>query len=91
MTIDHMLALQIFCNYDIIRKDVVASYKKDGPRETDESLRVRHSEYANLGRLLYECIRLYGTNIAKHDGFHMVCHLLPRCGGNGFVIFHFLI
>lgn len=71
ISIDHMLALMIFCNYDILRRHIVSVFKKLKLSESDESLKLRHSEYAHICRLLYESIRLFGTNIAKHQGFSM--------------------
>eukprot|EP01084_Bolivina_argentea_P045147 83105_1 len=72
ISIDHMLSLMMFCNYDIIRKNIINVYNKlKGGTETDDELKLRHSEYFNVCKLLYECIRLYGTNISKYDGFQM--------------------
>jgi len=71
MTIDHMIALMIFCNYDVLRKHIVSVYSKSDAHEKDAELRSRHTEFANLCRLLYEAVRLYGTDIGKHGGFNM--------------------
>eukprot|EP01083_Nonionella_stella_P216523 778184_1 len=58
ISIDHMLALMIFCSYDIMRKHIASVYHKKDERESDDAFTLRHAEYANMCRLLYEGIRL---------------------------------
>ncbi len=54
---------------NIIRKNVINVYNKLNNTETDHELKLRHSEYFNVCKLLYECIRLYGTNIVNMIDF----------------------
>jgi len=67
ISIDHMLALLLFCNYDILRKHIASTYQKQSSSSTDADVRRRHSEYGHICRWLYEAIRLYGTDMAQQE------------------------
>eukprot|EP01083_Nonionella_stella_P252437 869759_1 len=63
VTIAHIMAMLMYCNYSNLQNQFSKTYRKVSPDETDESLKKRHSNYYHLGRLLRELVDCYGTSL----------------------------
>eukprot|EP01084_Bolivina_argentea_P268224 455519_1 len=58
--IEHLLSMMLYCNFTILQQKCSETYRKINQYETDASLKQRHSNYANWGRLLRELVDAYG-------------------------------
>eukprot|EP01084_Bolivina_argentea_P142841 250905_1 len=56
----HLIAVLIRCNDDILQRKFAETYRKLSKDELVSSVIKRHSNFANLGRYLRECIELFG-------------------------------
>eukprot|EP01084_Bolivina_argentea_P014135 26431_1 len=61
VTLQHLLAMMIYCNMDLLQRKFTETYRKTTSNETDESLKQRHSNYAIFGKLLRELVECFGT------------------------------
>eukprot|EP01084_Bolivina_argentea_P201179 343920_1 len=66
LTTQHLVALQIYCNYTELSYKFSETYRKF-KNESDYSLKKRHSNYANMGRLLREFVDCFGTDMRVHN------------------------
>eukprot|EP01084_Bolivina_argentea_P105311 188546_1 len=62
ISINHLIAMMIHCNFDILNAKFCDSCRMDENHDID-GLITKHSNFAHLGRLLRECVDLYGTEI----------------------------
>ena len=65
ISIDHMLSLIIYSNYKFLQQAFKQTFIKKSGNETNGDLIKRHSNFANFGKLLYESIHLFGTDISS--------------------------
>eukprot|EP01084_Bolivina_argentea_P012959 24289_1 len=56
---EHLMAIMIYCNNDVLSSKFSETYRKLSEKETDEELKKRHSNYYWLGRLLRECVACF--------------------------------
>eukprot|EP01083_Nonionella_stella_P171848 587962_1 len=67
ITVDHIMAMMVYCNYDAIRHALDATYvRKDGD-ETDAQLMRRHAHLYHLGKLLRESVECYGVEAHQSE------------------------
>eukprot|EP01083_Nonionella_stella_P094648 265625_1 len=57
----YLIAVMAYCNLDRLQFKFSQTFRKLSSTETDLSLITRHSNYYYLGRLLRECVRMFGT------------------------------
>eukprot|EP01084_Bolivina_argentea_P254484 427816_1 len=67
----HLVAMMTYCNYDKLQRIFSETYRRIPASESDKSLKTRHSNYANLGRLLRECVECFGMNESHSDIQHL--------------------
>ena len=60
ITIPHIMSLLFYTNYTKQSYEFSASFRKVWYNETDESLKKRHSNFAQWARLLRECVECFG-------------------------------
>eukprot|EP01084_Bolivina_argentea_P213259 362246_1 len=63
ITIQHLIAVMVYCNLDKLQFKLSKTYRKNACNESDNSLKTRHSNYYHVGKLLRECVKMYGTKI----------------------------
>eukprot|EP01084_Bolivina_argentea_P069938 127195_1 len=59
----HLVAILVYCNFEVLQFKFSQTYRKLTLDESDNSLKNRHSNYFWLGKLLLECVRIFGTSI----------------------------
>lgn len=62
ITIDHLFAIILYCDFSILCTDFSATFRFDNIFEDLKSLKRRHSHFANFGRLLVESVLDFGIN-----------------------------
>eukprot|EP01084_Bolivina_argentea_P174499 302279_1 len=62
ITVSHVMAMMIYCNYDYLQSKLSETYRHIPFNETDDMLKLRHSNYYNLGKLLREVVECYGSS-----------------------------
>eukprot|EP01084_Bolivina_argentea_P185635 320117_1 len=60
VTVQHLLAMMIYCDFDLLQKNFTETCRKIDQYEDDHSLRKRHSNFANWARLLRELVDCWG-------------------------------
>lgn len=64
ITINHIISILIYCNFHELSRYFRATYiSRDEENETMQKWKMRHSEFANLGRLIRDTIEDYGMSI----------------------------
>eukprot|EP01084_Bolivina_argentea_P255423 429594_1 len=64
MTEKHLIAMMLYCNYDKMQRKLSETYTKSDEKESDTSLKERHSNYYFWGRSLRECVECFGTDFS---------------------------
>eukprot|EP01084_Bolivina_argentea_P226396 382442_1 len=59
ITVEHLVAVMTYCNYDRLQYVFTSTYRRIPVTETDDSLKKRHANFANLGRLLRELLECF--------------------------------
>eukprot|EP01083_Nonionella_stella_P145636 456719_1 len=59
----HVLAVLLYTNHTYLSAAFSLSYRKLSGSESDDTLKKRHSEYANWGRLLRETVECWGYGL----------------------------
>eukprot|EP01084_Bolivina_argentea_P045660 84053_1 len=59
----HLVSMMVYCNYDQLQREFSKTYRKIAVTESDESLKQRHSNFAQLGRLLRETLECFSPLI----------------------------
>eukprot|EP01083_Nonionella_stella_P110505 323385_1 len=55
----HVIAIMVYCNFDQLQAKFSMTYRRTSPNEHYLSMIRRHSNYANLGKLLRELVECY--------------------------------
>ena len=76
IAITHIIAMMVYCNYDNTQYQFSKTYRKSDINESTESLIEQHSVYGNLGRLLFECVHIFGFRTGPKDTFY---HGINQC------------
>ena len=69
ITKSHLIAILLYCNYDILQREFAKTHYKQivdnetNENETNEELKLRHSNFYHFGRLLRELIECFGKKI----------------------------
>eukprot|EP01084_Bolivina_argentea_P113056 201584_1 len=61
ITLPHIQSLLLYTNNTILCYYFSKTYRYESNNESDESMKKRHSEYANFGRLLKETVEVFGV------------------------------
>eukprot|EP01084_Bolivina_argentea_P077176 139904_1 len=72
----HILCIMFYTNFTNLQNELTKTYRKLSSKESDESIKQRHSKYGHWGRYLRETIDLFGTTFqyAKSDMFKQFYH-----------------
>eukprot|EP01084_Bolivina_argentea_P036057 66736_1 len=62
ITLEHILAMMTYCNYDQLQHVFSATYRKKSD-ESDEELKKRHSQYFWMGMLIREAVECFGDSL----------------------------
>eukprot|EP01084_Bolivina_argentea_P312395 540834_1 len=62
MSVDHIIALMIYCNYDQLQSQFTKTFWKQNQKMTDFQFKKRHRQYYFLARSLRECVECFGLN-----------------------------
>eukprot|EP01084_Bolivina_argentea_P118371 210042_1 len=62
MGLDHLIAMMVQCNFEILQNQLRKTYRRSQPNETDKKLKERHQMFYWLGRRLRECVECFGMN-----------------------------
>eukprot|EP01084_Bolivina_argentea_P310901 538060_1 len=82
MSINHLISMMIYCNYDELQKKFSETFRKLGKYETNKSLKRRHRNYYHLAKLLRECVECFGMycgEILEMDQCISVFHGINKC------------
>eukprot|EP01084_Bolivina_argentea_P292598 503041_1 len=60
IALKHLIALLIYCNYDVLQFKFTETYRKLSSQETIDSMKKRHTNYFFIGKLLRECVECFG-------------------------------
>jgi len=69
VTMEHLIAVILYCDFGDLCTAYSATYRLDGPFEDLKSLKKRHSAFAHLGRLLVELVLDFGINGEEWDEY----------------------
>eukprot|EP01084_Bolivina_argentea_P193223 331523_1 len=61
MSIHHLIAMMVYCNFDILQQKFTETFRYQSKNESDTELKERHRNYHHLGRLLREFAECYGV------------------------------
>ena len=75
VTVAHIVALLLYCDYTITCKEFSETFRKIWPFESDDSLKRRHAEVAIWSRLLRELIECFGFPMRQPDEEMKYCHV----------------
>eukprot|EP01084_Bolivina_argentea_P264962 449005_1 len=67
MGINHLIALMLYCNFDIFSFEFSKTFRKLHQNEDDNSMIKRHLNFFWLARLLRECVECYGMFFTKYE------------------------
>eukprot|EP01084_Bolivina_argentea_P196563 336929_1 len=67
MNVNHILAMMIYCNYDLIPYEFSKTYRKIHANESTQSIKTRHAEFYYLGKYLNGIANTYGQEVGKND------------------------
>eukprot|EP01083_Nonionella_stella_P204280 744816_1 len=76
MSIQHLISIMLYCNFDQLQGVFSASYRKD-KKESNQDLINKHSEWHQLGKYLREVVEVFGTKISTEE------KRLRKLGGRG--------
>eukprot|EP01084_Bolivina_argentea_P141304 248324_1 len=81
ITILHIFSVLVYTNHTELSAEFTKTFRKLSDTETDDSLKKRHAEYANWGRLLRETVECWGTSLQDASSmkyfYHGIsCHML---------------
>eukprot|EP01084_Bolivina_argentea_P184442 318097_1 len=65
ITIQHILSLLIYCNYDVLQHEFSKTYRAIYKNESKQSIIKRHSEFYFLGKYLKEAVHRLGLSITQ--------------------------
>ena len=68
VTKEHIYAIILYCDYGKLCTAFSATFRRQNVFETMESVKQRHSQFANFGRLLVELVLAFGINGHKRFG-----------------------
>eukprot|EP01084_Bolivina_argentea_P004406 8371_1 len=74
ISLNHILSIMVYCNYDFIQKSFSETLRKNHPSETINQLKKRHSHYFHLGKYLRECVECFGMEWTDKDCYFNVYH-----------------
>ena len=63
ISVEHLMAIIFYCNYSVHCTSFSSTYRRNNKYESDESLKLRHSEHHFWGKLLVECITCFGIQM----------------------------
>eukprot|EP01083_Nonionella_stella_P132169 401727_1 len=63
ITVEHILAVLIYCNFDVLSNEFSATYRAMHKYESKQSIVRRHLEFYFLGKYLKETVHRLGTNV----------------------------
>eukprot|EP01084_Bolivina_argentea_P103882 186047_1 len=61
MNKDHLVAMMIYCNNDLLQQRFTETFRKIDKNETNQEIKQRHRNFYFLGRLLRESVECFGT------------------------------
>eukprot|EP01083_Nonionella_stella_P054305 143384_1 len=64
----HLTAMMLYCNLDVLQYEFSKTFRRL-PNESDENLKKRATNFANMGRLLREFVECFGTREDKDHHF----------------------
>eukprot|EP01084_Bolivina_argentea_P218248 370388_1 len=59
---EHLMSVMIYCGYDLLSHRFCETYRKVSTKESDESLKNRHSNFAHLGQFLRETCIIFNAS-----------------------------
>eukprot|EP01084_Bolivina_argentea_P151448 264329_1 len=68
----HILSLKIYCNCDSYQYEMSKTFRKEDEKETDESLKRRHSVFRFSSKYLRELVEHFGSSLDKGDDYRKV-------------------
>eukprot|EP01084_Bolivina_argentea_P266194 451415_1 len=82
ITINHILSILIYCNYTTLCTVFSTTFRKVSKSETNESLKLRNREYANMSKYLYEAVNYFGDRVRYSSDLkqNMLPKSWPECG-----------
>eukprot|EP01084_Bolivina_argentea_P283858 486279_1 len=69
MSLEQLLCLAIYCNFDTLQSEFSKTYRKQDEKETDSSLLDRHSTFWFFGRALKTVVNVFGR-VSKWHLYH---------------------
>eukprot|EP01084_Bolivina_argentea_P234149 394209_1 len=67
LSMHHLLAVMIYCNFDLLQNKFSETYRKIEPHEPPSSVIDRHSEFYWLGKYLKEAVNEHGSRIGDQN------------------------
>eukprot|EP01083_Nonionella_stella_P229370 811920_1 len=67
ITRSHIIAMMAYCNNDLLQRRFSETYRMRPDEINVQSMISRHRNYAHLGRLLRECVGLFGASARADD------------------------
>ncbi len=58
-----------YTNFDFITYELKQTYIRQAVNETYNELKIRHSKYGNIGKLLIECVHVFGYEMSKKEQY----------------------
>eukprot|EP01084_Bolivina_argentea_P033615 62160_1 len=65
LTINHLLSVMIYCNFDQIQYHFSKTYRRLHINERKNEIKKRHSEFFHLGKYLQQTVHWFGTRIKE--------------------------
>eukprot|EP01083_Nonionella_stella_P308567 1089287_1 len=76
ITMDHVLALMIYCNYYEMQNQLKRGCRRVRKRETLDAMKVRHSEIVNWCKLIHESIYCFGGSLTGENANEYLYHMI---------------
>ena len=67
ISLEHVLSVILYCDYDLLHKNIRKTFKKSSETESDESLKRRNSNYHHFCKLLYESVNVFGEEFNSYS------------------------
>eukprot|EP01084_Bolivina_argentea_P288559 495278_1 len=70
ITVNHITAMMTYCNQDILQAEFSKTFRKIDSKQNIMSIISKHSNYANLAKLLRECVECFPPKMKNDDQFN---------------------
>eukprot|EP01084_Bolivina_argentea_P176336 305168_1 len=71
MSKQHLIAVMVYCNFDVLQFKFGATFRRINEDETNESMKNRHRNFYFLGKLLRECTECFGLVVEGANNINL--------------------